>query len=122
MVANKEYKIYSQNNFRKIPQISALTEEMKLNIDVVSRVLPFKVNNYLIDELIDDMPLPPAPEARLRPARPRAFLAWTWVAAVEPPGVDRPLTERKGAIGHDQIQIEFQDRPKPVAFRAGAVW
>lgn len=52
---NKEmkYKAYSLHNFRKIPQIEKLNEEERFNIEVVGNVLPFKVNNYVIDELID---------------------------------------------------------------------
>lgn len=52
---NKEmkYKAYQVHNFRTIPQLNALSEEEKLNIEVVGNVLPFKVNNYVIDELID---------------------------------------------------------------------
>ncbi|HUH45803.1 MAG TPA: hypothetical protein VLZ54_01515 [Arenibacter sp.] len=48
-----KYKAYQVHNFRTIPQLSALSEEEKVNIEVVGNVLPFKVNNYVIDELID---------------------------------------------------------------------
>ena len=48
-----KYKAYSLSNFRKIPQIEHLTEEQKFNIEVVGTVLPFKTNNYVVDELID---------------------------------------------------------------------
>lgn len=47
------YKSYSLNNFREIPQIENLTEEQKFNIEVVGTVLPFKTNNYVVDELIN---------------------------------------------------------------------
>jgi len=52
---NKEmkYKAYQVHNFRTIPQIERLSEEEKTDIEVVGNVLPFKVNNYVIDELID---------------------------------------------------------------------
>jgi len=48
-----KYRAFSVRNFRNIPQISRLTEEEKSIIDTVGNVLPFKVNNYVIDELID---------------------------------------------------------------------
>lgn len=48
-----KYKAYLINNFRAIPQLEKLTEEEKENIEVVGNVLPFKVNNYVVDELID---------------------------------------------------------------------
>lgn len=48
-----KYKAYHLGNFRKLPQIQALTEEEQLNIEVVGNVLPFKTNPYVVDELID---------------------------------------------------------------------
>ncbi|MDD3884439.1 MAG: hypothetical protein PHW66_05825 [Gallionella sp.] len=41
------------NNFRDIPQIARLTEQQRLDIEIVGNVLPFKVNNYVVDQLID---------------------------------------------------------------------
>ncbi|WP_321371314.1 lysine 2,3-aminomutase [uncultured Draconibacterium sp.] len=47
------YKPYSLHNFREIPQMEFLSEEQKLEIEVVGTVLPFKTDNYVVDELID---------------------------------------------------------------------
>ena len=52
-VSNMKYKAYNLSNFLSIPQIKNLTERQKKDINVVGHVLPFKVNNYVIDELID---------------------------------------------------------------------
>ncbi len=49
----KTYRAFAQHNFRQIPQISKLSEEQIEDIDIVSQVLPFKANNYVVDELID---------------------------------------------------------------------
>ncbi|MBE9467290.1 MAG: 4Fe-4S cluster-binding domain-containing protein [Bacteroidetes bacterium] len=48
-----KYKSYTLNNLREIPQISKLTKEQLFDIEVVGRVLPFKTNNYVVNELID---------------------------------------------------------------------
>lgn len=48
-----KYKAYSLHNYSDIPQIDKLSSESRHSIDVVGSVLPFKVNNYVIDELID---------------------------------------------------------------------
>ena len=48
-----KYQSYTQANFRRIPQIEKLSEELKREIEVVSHVLPFKSNNYVVDELIN---------------------------------------------------------------------
>jgi KamA family protein len=49
----KNYKSYSLRNFRKIPQLEHLSEDEKFAIEVVGSVLPFKANNYVVDELIN---------------------------------------------------------------------
>lgn len=48
-----KYQIYSLHNYRKIPQIEKFSEQDLKNIDVVGHVLPFKTNNYVVNELID---------------------------------------------------------------------
>ena len=48
-----EYKAYNSRNYLRIPQIERLSEEQKNTIEVVSQVLPFKTNNYVVNELID---------------------------------------------------------------------
>ncbi len=49
----RAYKAYSSHNFRSIYQLRKLSEEQKRDIEIVSSVLPFKVNNYVVDELIN---------------------------------------------------------------------
>ena len=48
-----KYQIFSLFNYRQIPQIDNLNAEDLRNIDVVGHVLPFKTNNYVVNELID---------------------------------------------------------------------
>lgn len=56
------YKTFGINNFRKIPQVEQyLSEEEKFAIEVVGNVLPFKVNNYVVDELINWSDVPNDP-------------------------------------------------------------
>ncbi len=50
---HNSYKSFTLHNFKNIPQISKLPAEMIEAIEVVGRVLPFKSNNYVTDELID---------------------------------------------------------------------
>lgn len=49
----RAYKAYSSHNFRSIYQVNKLSEEQKRDIEIISSVLPFKVNNYVIEELIN---------------------------------------------------------------------
>ena len=52
---------YSLNNYKSIPQLEKLSEIEKKTIEVISRVLPFKTNNYVLDNLInwDNIPEDP---------------------------------------------------------------
>ncbi|MBE0661383.1 MAG: 4Fe-4S cluster-binding domain-containing protein [Bacteroidales bacterium] len=44
---------YNAKNFREIEYMRYLPEEVKKEIDIVSRVIPFKTNNYVVDYVID---------------------------------------------------------------------
>ena len=46
-------KSYTLSNLRKIPQIEKFSEEQIFEMEVVAQVLPFKANNYVIEQLID---------------------------------------------------------------------
>lgn len=50
---NPRYASYTLNNFREIQQIHNLSKEKQFEIEVVGNVLPFKTNNYVVDNLID---------------------------------------------------------------------
>ncbi|HLS30766.1 MAG TPA: hypothetical protein VK021_07920, partial [Flavobacteriaceae bacterium] len=49
----KKYRAFTVRSFKRIPQVENLSEQDKRDIEVVGQVLPFKVNNYVVDELID---------------------------------------------------------------------
>lgn len=52
-VDSSVYRAYNLQNYRRIPQVAALPAQVHREIEVVGSVLPFKVNNYVVDELID---------------------------------------------------------------------
>ena len=47
------YKAYNLRNVAEIVQLWDLTDEQQFDFEVVGSVLPFKTNNYIINELID---------------------------------------------------------------------
>lgn len=55
------FKVYSTGNMDQIPQLAGLDPEQRLQMKAVASVLPFKVNQYVIDELIrwEDVPHDP---------------------------------------------------------------
>lgn len=44
---------YNAKNFREIEYMRYLPEKVKREIEIVSRVIPFKTNNYVVDYVID---------------------------------------------------------------------
>lgn len=64
-VSTPKIKSYNLRNYLKIPQIQSLGDEDKFAIEVVGNVLPFKANNYVIDELINWDNVPDDPIFRL---------------------------------------------------------
>ena len=53
MFNHAPYRSYAQHNFRQIPTMEKMPESLKREIEIVSQVLPFKSNNYVVDELIN---------------------------------------------------------------------
>lgn len=49
----RNYRVYTEQNLDSIPQIVQLPPAQRHAIRVVAKVLPFRVNQYVIDELID---------------------------------------------------------------------
>ncbi len=54
-------KTYTLANFRELPQIQKMSEEKKFEMEVVGNVLPFKTNNYVVEQLIDWNDIPNDP-------------------------------------------------------------
>lgn len=48
-----KYQAYTRHNFLKMPAFGKLSTEQVNAINIVSEVLPFKTNNYVVNELID---------------------------------------------------------------------
>ena len=47
------FKVYTQRDLDRIGALARLSPEQRFEMKVVSSVLPFRVNQYVIDELID---------------------------------------------------------------------
>jgi KamA family protein len=57
----RRFKVFTQRDLAKIPQLRQLPEQVRFEMQVVSSVLPFRVNEYVIDELIDWANVPADP-------------------------------------------------------------
>ena len=60
-ITSRKFKVYTHHNMEAIPQLRYLSADARFELKVVSRVLPFKVNNYLLEDLIDWDNLPNDP-------------------------------------------------------------
>jgi len=58
---NLPFKVYTQRDLDRIEPLQRLPEAMRFEMKVVSTVLPFRVNQYVIDELIDWNNIPADP-------------------------------------------------------------
>lgn len=54
-------QIYSERQLAMIPQLAHLPDEQRFGMKVVARVLPFRVNRFVIEELIDWSRVPDDP-------------------------------------------------------------
>ena len=52
-LAPRKFRVYARRHLDKIPQLQHFSADEILAMKAVSYVLPFRVNDYVIDELID---------------------------------------------------------------------
>jgi KamA family protein len=57
----RRFKVYTQRDLDNIPQLRRLSAETRFEMHVVASVLPFRVNEYVIDQLIDWSQVPNDP-------------------------------------------------------------
>ena len=60
-VEGPRYRPLGRRQLDRIPQLETLTRDQRLAIEAVSAVLPFRVNRYVVDELIDWKDIPNDP-------------------------------------------------------------
>lgn len=59
--ANTRFQVYTERQLEQIKPLQQLSEEQRFEMRVVANVLPFRVNQYVIDELIDWSQVPHDP-------------------------------------------------------------
>jgi L-lysine 2,3-aminomutase len=60
-----KYNSFMLHNFKNIPQVQSLSSEIIEAIEIVGSVLPFKTNNYVVDNLINWEMVPDDPMFKL---------------------------------------------------------
>lgn len=105
----KEYQAYTLLNYEKIPQIAQLRNEELEAIRVVGHVLPFKTNNYVVEELIDWSNIPNDPIFTLNFPRKEMLLRKQYNRAFDILSKNPDRTELKRHIDH--IRMELNPNP-----------
>jgi len=62
---NTKFTVYTERQLDRIEPLQSLTPEQRFEMRVVANVLPFRVNQYVIDELIDWTNIPADPVFQL---------------------------------------------------------
>ncbi len=89
------FKVYTQRDLDRIEALQRLPEETRFEMRVVSSVLPFRVNQYVIDELIDWDRVPDDPIYQLTfPQR----------GMLEPGMFERMAEALRGGAGREAVQ------------------
>ncbi len=61
MLTQSSYRAFTLRDLPEIPQIAALPADVRLQLQAVASVLPFRVNRYVLDHLIDWSRVPDDP-------------------------------------------------------------
>ena len=59
--SHQRFKVFTAKQLNQIPQLQKLTPDQRFEMQVVASVLPFRVNQYVIDELINWQNVPSDP-------------------------------------------------------------
>lgn len=104
-----KYMSYLLHNFKNIPQIKNLKKNYIEDIEIVGSVLPFKTNNYVVDNLIDWSKVPDDPMFKLTFPQKDMLLPrhYEEMAEVIKSGADKP------AIKDAANKIRSQLNPHP---------
>lgn len=65
MIVPKKLKFYGIKDLENLPQLRKLSEEERFSIKVAAHVLPFRANNYVVEELINWNNVPNDPMFKL---------------------------------------------------------
>lgn len=105
----QQFRVFTHRNFLKIPQVEFLSEEQRFGIEVVSQVLPFRVNQYVIDQLIEWEDVPDDPIFRLVFPQPEMLAPEHFSRVADLLKSDADKAELQAAV--HEIQLELNPHP-----------
>ena len=99
------FRVYNQHNFDQISQLHCLSEEQRFAIRVVAQVLPFRVNQYVVDQLIQWENVPDDPMFRLVFPQPEMLSPEHFSVLL--PFCDQVLTNPKSRSQHKKSIVNL---------------
>ncbi len=109
MITPRKMKFYSLKDLDSIPQLKILNKDEKFALTVVSNVLPFRTNNYVVEELIDWNNVPDDPIYQLTFLQKDMLTDDQFSRMAEALNRNLPPTEIKQVI--DEIRLELNPHP-----------
>ncbi len=104
-----KFKAFTANNMDSIPQLQKLPESERLAMAAVAAVLPFRTNNYVVEELIHWADVPNDPIFQLTFPQPGMLADQDFSRMVELVANKAPKAEIKAAAR--EIQLSLNPHP-----------
>ena len=103
------FKVYNERHLDQIPQLQGLSDEQRFEMQVVASVLPFRINPYVIEHLIDWDNIPDDPMFQLTFPQPGMLLPEDFARMAEllRKGADRATVKAAA----DEIRIRLNPHP-----------
>ena len=98
-VLPEHFRSYSQHNVDEIGALAGLSPEQRFEIKVVATVLPFRVNQYVIEDLIDWNRVPDDPMFRLVFPQPEMLDPADFSAVADALRKGAPKSELAATVG-----------------------
>lgn len=105
----QKFKVYTERQLEQIPQLKRLPPEQMFAMRVVAKILPFRVNQYVIDELIDWTNIPADPMFQLTFPQPGMLSADAFQRMAELLKNDAPNSEIQALA--NELRHELNPHP-----------
>jgi KamA family protein len=109
MITPRKMNFYSLKDLHNIPQLKILSKEEIFDLYVVSHVLPFRTNNYVVEELIDWNNVPDDPIYQLTFLQKGMLSDDQFEKMADVLNKNSSLSEIKQVV--DEIRLELNPHP-----------
>jgi KamA family protein len=107
--ANRRYRPYTVRDLETMPQLQRLPPEHRMAMNVVAHVLPFRTNNYVVEELIDWDRVPEDPMFQLTFPQPGMLSRVHFLRMAG--ALQRGAASQEARTVADEIRLELNPHP-----------